>query len=428
MPEIPQNSAGYVRLDPATVPDYLAGVPELAARLGGEKGAWRVREVSDGNLNLVFIVEGPAGSLCLKQALPHVRLDKNWPLPLDRAAYEATWLRRVTPHVGALVPALHHFDPALYLIVMEVLSPHIVLRGGLIAGKRYPHAAEHVARYVADACYFTSDLALPFERKFADMALFAGNEALLRITVNLILTDPYVVSSRNHWAQPYLDAPAASLRADAALKVAVGRLGHRFLSCTQALLHGDLHTGSVMVTETDTRVIDGEFALYGPIGFDLGAYVGNLLLAYFAQPGHETVAGERAEYQEWLLSQIPLFWTTFRDRFLANWRAGGTGDAYPAAFFVDPEGAAALEGERLAFIRDVWRDLLGYAGMKMLRRLVGYAQVADFGLIEPPQRRAALQAQALGFARWLILHAAEIADPQAVIAHARGFVPEVPAS
>ena len=39
----------------------------------------------------------------------------------------------------------------------------------------------------------------------------------------------------------------------------------------EALIHGDLHTGSIMVTESETRVIDPEFAFYGPMGFDVGA-------------------------------------------------------------------------------------------------------------------------------------------------------------
>ena len=53
-------------------------------------------------------------------------------------------------------------------------------------------------------------------------------------------------------------------------------------------MHGDLHSGSIMVTEKETYVIDPEFAFYGPMGFDIGALIGNLYLAYFSQSGHET--------------------------------------------------------------------------------------------------------------------------------------------
>ena len=67
----------------------------------------------------------------------------------------------------------------------------------------------------------------------------------------------------------------------------------RFCERAQALIHGDLHTGSVMVTLESTQVIDPEFAFYGPMGFDVGAFIGNLILAYFAQDGHVNDGNDR---------------------------------------------------------------------------------------------------------------------------------------
>ena len=64
------------------------------------------------------------------------------------------------------------------------------------------------------------------------------------------------------------------------LKIAVSRLKIKFMSESQSLLHGDLHTGSIMVAENDTKVIDPEFAFYGPIGFDVGALLANLLMNF----------------------------------------------------------------------------------------------------------------------------------------------------
>jgi hypothetical protein len=64
------------------VPDTRFEKPACAARrthedvralLGNRMEDWQVREVGDGNLNLVFIVEGRDGSVCVKQALPYVR-------------------------------------------------------------------------------------------------------------------------------------------------------------------------------------------------------------------------------------------------------------------------------------------------------------------------------------------------------------------
>ena len=72
----------------------------------------------------------------------------------------------------------------------------------------------------------------------------------------------------------------------------------------QALLHGDMHTGSLMVTQDTTYAIDAEFAVYGPIAFDVGKFMANLLLAFFALDGHCTAAETRTDQRAWL-HQVP---------------------------------------------------------------------------------------------------------------------------
>jgi 5-methylthioribose kinase len=37
-----------------------------------------------------------------------------------------------------------------------------------------------------------------------------------------------------------------------------------------------------MVSVKETKIIDPEFAFYGPIAFDLGAFIANLFLSYFS--------------------------------------------------------------------------------------------------------------------------------------------------
>ena len=40
----------------------------------------QVQEVGDGNINFVYIVEGPSGALVVKQGLPYIRIAPEWPL------------------------------------------------------------------------------------------------------------------------------------------------------------------------------------------------------------------------------------------------------------------------------------------------------------------------------------------------------------
>src|SRR5207244_1810134 len=118
------------------------------------------------------------------------------------------------------------------------------------AGAIYPAFVDHITTFMARTLFFSSDLALSAAAKKEAIASFAGNHALCKITEDLIFTDPYRSAEQNRWTSPWLDATAAYIRADLDLHVAVSRLKLQFLSRAEALIHGDLHTGSIMVTET----------------------------------------------------------------------------------------------------------------------------------------------------------------------------------
>jgi 5-methylthioribose kinase len=395
--------SSYRVLDIDSLPAFIAALPELRGQLGGQPHDWRVQEVGDGNLNLVFIVQGARGSLCVKQALPYVRVAGSaWPMTLERAFFEARYYAAVAGAVGRLIPKIHHYDTALYCTVMECLSPHIILRRGLIAGRRYPGVGRDVGEYIARASFFTSDFAHPFEHKLDGVALFARNQELIRITVELVFCDPYRASARNRHTSPELDATVAALRSDSGLKAAAARFGEKFLSEAQALVHGDLHSGSVMVTESDTRVIDPEFAFYGPIGFDLGAFFGNLLLSWYSQPGHATAEDDRVGYQRWIAGQASEFWESFQRHFLALWEENAQGDVLPVSMFAGRDDVAALEAARRAYIDRLFADMLGFAACKMIRRIVGFAHVIDFDWIADTNMRARCEAGALAMARNLL--------------------------
>jgi 5-methylthioribose kinase len=396
---------GYRILSEATLPAYLAQVESVAQRLGGPAEAWSVREVGDGNLNLVFIVKGASGGVAVKQALPFVRLvGERWPLPLSRSHYEHQALVEQAKVAPALVPAILHYDPALALVAMELLEPHIIMRRGMVAGTRYPRFADDISTFMARTLFFTSDLALAAAQKKQRIAAFAGNHALCKITEDLIFTEPYMTAEQNRWTRPWLDPIAATFGDNLDLHVAVSRLKLKFLSAAEAMIHGDLHTGSVMVTQADTRVIDPEFAFYGPMGFDVGAVIGNLLMNYFAQAGHEAAAGERADYEEWVLAQAEAVWTGFRSKFLALWRTQARGDAYPSDLFLGDAGALRLDIERQAYLDRLFQDTVGFAAAKTIRRILGLAHNIDFEWIEPPARRATCEARALMLARQLMIH------------------------
>ena len=416
------RAGDYRILQEPALRDYLAGLPDLAATLGGAPASWSITEVGDGNLNLVFIVKGARGGVAVKQALPYVRLvGESWPLPLSRAHYEFLALTRQAEMAPGLVPALLHHNDTLALTVMELLEPHIIMRKGLVAGTIYPRFVDDVTTFMARTLFLTSDIARTAAEKKEGIAAFAGNHALCKITEDLIFTDPYRIAEQNRWTAPYLDGLASELRNDMDLHVAISRLKLKFMASPEALIHGDLHTGSIMVTDSETRVIDPEFAFYGPIAFDVGAVLANLLMAYFASAGHERTPGERRSFEGWVLETVELVWSEFSRKFLALWRAGAAGDGYPVSLFAGEKGAARLEVERQAYMARLFADTVGFAAAKTVRRIFGLAHNIDFELIEDPRRRATCEARAVRLARAMMVETGSFPAITDVTAAARNL-------
>ena len=386
-----------------TLPARLSAIPEIATRVGGAPEDWKVREVGDGNLNLVFIVEGEAQTLIIKQALPYVRLvGDSWPLPLKRSFFEYHALTRQEKRAPGTVPAVYYFDEAQALIAMEFLSPHIILRRALIEGQELPKIGRDLGLFMARTLFRGSDLSMKAADRKADLALFADNVDLCDITENLVFSDPYFEAPMNRHT-PGLDVLVKELRSDRDLKVAAQRMKHLFASKAETMVHGDLHSGSVMVTKDDTRVIDPEFAFYGPMAFDVGMLIANYWMAYFSQRGHEE-KGSRASMRAYLLGVISETWTTFRDEFAHLWRTERSGILYQTALYEDQDDGLAAEQALNHVIHDLWTDMLGFAGIEMHRRILGLAHNADFEDIADESLRASCEAPALKFGRHIVVN------------------------
>ncbi|WP_086651441.1 S-methyl-5-thioribose kinase [Acetobacter cibinongensis] len=390
----PQSA--YRTVDAEGVRAYVAKLPHLAARLGGNPADWTIREVSDGNLNMVFLAHGPNGGLCLKQALPHVRVDPSWKMPLDRTFFEASYLREVFDYVPDLTTECLHFDPEQFILSVESLAGHTVLRTALMNGTAPEQSAAHVGLFVARSTFHTSLFANSFEKVIDQRILFARNQTLTRITVDLVLTDPYIPHPRNHWAETELTAIVADIRTNQIVKTRVDELRLKFLSNPQALLHGDLHTGSVMATQSDTRVIDGEFATYGPIGFDVGLFMANLFLSLAAQ---ETI--KKTSLQ---IRMIEKFWISFESEFLKLWMTTPKNPDPSIHYYEEDSSSKNSSANKKKFIQTIFQDALGYCATEIIRRIIGYAHVADFSALKDHNKIADRKKTALLFAKNLLIH------------------------
>ncbi len=414
-------SGPFEALSAETLAKRLSATEALTSRIGENASAWKVREVGDGNLNLVFIVEGDKGAAVVKQALPYVRLvGESWPLPLKRSFFEYHALTRQQARAPGSVPEIYHFDESQALIVMEYLSPHIILRKALIEGRMPPRIARDLGLFMARTLFRGSDLSMKAKERKADLALFADNVELCDITENLVFTDPYYKAELNKHTSPQLDALVAEIRSHTELKVEAQRLKHLFAAKAETLVHGDLHTGSIMITDDDTRVIDPEFAFYGPVAFDVGMLIANFWMSFFSQRGHER-AGSRAAQRDWLLGVVVEIWETFRVEFERLWRTERGGMLYARSVFEDQNDDTGSSAGLIGVLGQIEEDMLGFAGVEIHRRILGLAHNADFETIEDTNVRAACEAKALRFATSMIINAKFSLDLESAIALARDY-------
>ncbi|KAL3651353.1 hypothetical protein CASFOL_004355 [Castilleja foliolosa] len=394
---------GFRALDEKSLVEYIKATPSLAAKLGDELDDLEIKEIGDGNLNFVYIVIGTSASFVIKQALPYVRcIGESWPMAKERAYFEATTLREHGRLCPDHVPEVYHFDRTMCLIGMRYIEPpHIILRKGLVYGIEYPLLAEHISEYMANTLFYTSLLYLTTTDHKSAVAKYCGNVEMCRLTERVIFSDPYKVSEYNHWTSPYLDEDAKALREDDILKLEVAELKSKFCERAQALIHGDLHTSSIMVTKDSTQVIDPEFGFYAPMGFDIGAFIGNLILAYFAQDGHAHEGSDRKVYKEWILKTISETWNLFDAKFTALWdkHKDGPGDAYLPEIYNNFELQSLVKRK---YMLDVFHDTLGFGSAKMIRRIVGVAHVEDFESIKEASKRAKCERKALNLAKTLL--------------------------
>jgi 5-methylthioribose kinase len=391
----------YHALDSYSVLDYLRATSSLAAVLE-PNAPLHAREVGDGNLNLVFIVEGDSGqSVVVKQALPYLRVaGESWPLTRERMRFETQALLKHNELAPGLAPQVYHFDEAMSLVVMENLSGLEVMRKPLVARKRFPNFADHISTFLARTLFFTSDFYLTGVEKKELQAKFI-NPHLCKIQEDFVFTNPFMASPENHW-NAHLDAEVQAVRQNSALKLAIAEMKAGFMTRGEALIHSDLHTGSIMANAELTKVIDPEFAFFGPIGFDVGAVLENLVLNYLAHFAHTPDAETRREYQAYLLDLVREIWTQFAVKFDTLWVEHNRGELMPAKYWAYPGGAEAFAEFRRRTLARILQDVAGFGGAKMLRRMMGIVSVWDITSITDLEQRAVAERLAIRIgSRWV---------------------------
>lgn len=328
-------------------------------------------EIGDGNINYVFKAwnEKDGRSVVVKQADKLLR-SSGRPLDLYRNKIEARILAMEGELAPAYIPKVFYYDETMAALSMEDISAYKNLRKELKENRVYSHLAENLSSFLADSLLPTTDLVTDRQEK-KKLTKFFTNPELCDITEDLVLTEPYYdYKNRNIITPGNEDFVKEFLYEDEKLHAQVGILRDRFMNCSQALIHGDLHSGSIFANEDGIKIIDPEFAFYGPMGYDIGNVIGNL---FFAWANKVYTAPEAEETAEALEKTIRETYDKTREKLTACYEEKVTFPLYRTREF------------ETNYLDGVMADSLGYAGTEIIRRVVGDSKVMEVTEVTDPE-------------------------------------------
>jgi len=370
-------------LDTETVKTYLVE----ALRLFSPNEPLDAEEIGDGNINYVFRVRSRTSgkSIIVKQADRLLR-SSGRPLDITRSRREAEALRIYAALTPQFVPRIYAYDDTMSAICMEDISYCGNLRKELMAGHPLPASfAENAASFLADAVFPTSDLFLSPEEKKGRVKAFINPE-LCAISETLVFSEPYCNGKNRNRITPGNETfIQKTLYTDEVLKAEVASLREIFMNKAEALIHGDLHTGSIFIdntidvpidtnatpdrnatTEPCMKIIDPEFAFYGPIGYDLGNIIAHLYCAWMYAGFTRKKLSVADEFIERIAAAIEALPQLF------------TAKAFERCNSIPLSDPLYNEGYIRRRLAEILADAYGFAGTEIIRRTIGDTKTAEF--------------------------------------------------
>ncbi len=392
-----------------SIKEYIFNIKEIRDYLENEDV--EISEIGDGNLNFVYIISNINNkkSLIVKQAVPYLRIaGEGFPLSRERMNYEIRALEFYSKLVPNLVPKIYYADEDMSLIIMQNLSEHIIMRKGLIDTIYYPNFSEHISVFLAKTLFFSSSLYLDSKEKRKLIDRFNTNVELCKLTEDFVFTFAFMEDETNN-INPDLLNEAKEFFEESNYKKNILKLKYIFMTQNDALLHGDLHTGSIMLNRKESFVIDPEFAFIGAFGFDIGALIANLINSYISH----FYRNKNKKYQEWLLDTIKEIYTGFEIKFLELWEKYPNSALLKDGFIAKNE----LDNFKKEFMQNIFSQSVGFAGCKIARRVFGIAGVEDIRGIEDKEKRKEAELMALRVGKRLILNYENIKNVDELVSY-----------
>jgi 5-methylthioribose kinase len=312
-----------------------------------------VEPAGEGNINWVRRVRivPRCRSVILKQARPALERFPEYQVTTERIVFESRYYEVARPSdLDQVLPVVLAFDERERVLILEDLGSAERLDLALRRGSDGRGAARALGQFLGRVHGGTRDS--------PHLAQDFSNDAMRRLHGDHIFFLPFRENA--FLLSPRLRHRAEEVWKDAALTAHADAAYARYLGRGDALVHGDVQAGNVLLAPSGPKLLDAEIAHLGDPAFDLGTLVAHLCVNGLA---------ERAA----LPASVATLWSAYQ------------GSA----------GAAALH----------FGDVIRYAGFELLRRTIGAARLAaverdDAGLAvleaalrwirEPPASPAAL--------------------------------------
>lgn len=359
-----------------------------------------IKEVGDGNINYVFIVEEIATkkSVVVKQADVLLR-SSGRPLDINRNKIEADILKIQYDLVPEFIPEIYHYDEKMAALTMEDISIYKNLRYELEEKRTFPKLADEISTFLVETLLSTTDLVWDRKDKKTQVKNFV-NIDMCDISEDLVFTEPYNdYKKQNVIIEENQSFVETFIYHNEALLAEVATLRNNYMNNAQALVHGDLHSGSIFVNQDGMKVIDPEFAFYGPMGYDIGNVIGNL---FFPLAKNEFF-DQDVTFSEWLMATIEAIYNQVNEKMVKAYEEKVTLSIYQTDAF------------KTKFIKDIMADTLGYAGTEIIRRVIGDSKVKEVSNAPLGQERVAMERCLLKLGIDLILHRDEFRSGEELV-------------
>ena len=198
----------------------------------------------------IWRVELPSRTVCVKRALPRLRVAQVWEAPVERNRYERQWLQAARAALPSAAPDVIAWDDAAGLFAMEYLD--------------LPVWKKLLAEGHADAAFAA--------RVGSSLAAIHAATANDRAVAGRFPTDAIFHAIR---LEPYLLA-TAKVHAGVAKKLE--DLARRTAATRHCLVHGDVSPKNILVAPAGPVFLDAECAWYGDPAFDLAFCLNHLFL------------------------------------------------------------------------------------------------------------------------------------------------------